>query len=93
MGLRDLIKTKIDPDETLLGLKLTWTRNGVKIDPDETLLGLKLTRTRHRLDLIRAKMILVKSTRTRPDKKPLLGLKSRPEMPVLSGPFYPPPLI
>jgi len=35
MGLRDLIKTKIDPDETLLGLKLTWTRNGVKIDPDK----------------------------------------------------------
>ncbi len=32
------------------------------------------------------------SSQTRPDKKPLLGLRSRPEIPVLSGPFYPAPM-
>ncbi len=31
-----LIRVKINTDEMLLGLKSSWTRNGVKIEPDET---------------------------------------------------------
>jgi hypothetical protein len=38
---RGLIRVKFEPDETLLGLKSSQTRNGVKIKPDKALLGLK----------------------------------------------------
>jgi hypothetical protein len=34
-----LIRIKIKPDETLLGLKSIRMRNGVKIKPDKALLG------------------------------------------------------
>ncbi len=33
---RGFIRVKFEPDETLLGLKSSRTRNGVKIEPDET---------------------------------------------------------
>jgi len=42
LGLKSLIGVKIKPDETLLRLKLSRTRNMVKIELDETLLGLKI---------------------------------------------------
>jgi len=80
-----------------MGLNLTRTRNGVKFDPDKKWGLLKLTRTRHRHDLIRAKINpdekwgLFTHFSSGPDDGPDKGLKSRPEIPVLSGPFYPVP--
>jgi len=84
---RGLIRVNIEPDETLLGLKSSRARNGVKIKPDKAFLGLKSSRT--------SPGQAPDEARTRPgrgpDEEPLLGLISRPEMPVLSGPFYPVP--
>ncbi len=70
-----------------------------------TLFGLKLTRTRHyyvKIDLDETNLIRVKINpdekwglfthfSSGPDGEPDKGLKSCPEIPVLSGPFYPAP--
>jgi len=48
---------KIEPDETLLGLKLSQTRSGREM-------GLKLSRTRHGRDMNEA-LLGLKSIRTR----------------------------
>jgi hypothetical protein len=76
----------MEPDDTLLVLKLPkWSRTRhrldlirVKIEPDKTLLGFS-----HPWGLFTHFQ-----SGLRTGRGALMGLKSRPEIPVLSGPFY-----